>query len=326
MIIILSENNDQSTSEVIEWLLHSKVDFLRIHDTDEVSIKNIEINQDGYIFDLEVKGNTISSKDVTSFWFRRGWFRLPRKVAFCPDLPSKTIAQIQDHLNAENDVLKQFLYNVLTYTRHIGSPLTDKNNKLITLLKAREFGLMIPNTWITSDIVSLPNEGRKMISKGISSVAYVECDNGSIGNYTEVVSDEDIRSSSSFFPSLFQEKLEKRFELRIFFLDGAFYSACIFSQLDPQTSVDFRKYNKRKPNRVVPFKLPQEIEVQLRNLLNFFNHRTASIDMVVTKQNEFVFLEINPIGQFGMVSYPCNYKLEKMIANYLLNGSTSSSN
>jgi hypothetical protein len=34
---------------------------------------------------------------------------------------------------------------------------------------------------------------------------------------------------------------------------------------------------------------------------------------------ELVFLEINPVGQFGMVSHPCNYYLEKRIAQNLIN-------
>ena len=45
---------------------------------------------------------------------------------------------------------------------------------------------------------------------------------------------------------------------------------------------------------------------------------TGSIDMILTKDGKYVFLEINPVGQFGMVSYPCNYFLEKAIAKTLI--------
>jgi hypothetical protein len=31
-----------------------------------------------------------------------------------------------------------------------------------------------------------------------------------------------------------------------------------------------------------------------------------------------VFLEVNPTGQYGMVSDPCNYYLDKKIAEYLI--------
>jgi hypothetical protein len=40
--------------------------------------------------------------------------------------------------------------------------------------------------------------------------------------------------------------------------------------------------------------------------------------MIVTPEKKYVFLEVNPIGQFNQVSIPCNYFLEKKIADYLL--------
>ena len=46
---------------------------------------------------------------------------------------------------------------------------------------------------------------------------------------------------------------------------------------------------------------------------------SGSIDLILDKKNRFVFLEINPIGQFGMTSFPCNYSIEKEIAKYLCN-------
>ncbi len=47
------------------------------------------------------------------------------------------------------------------------------------------------------------------------------------------------------------------------------------------------------------------------------NLNTASLDLVKTKEGRFVFLELNPSGQFGMTSYPCNYYLNKVIAEFL---------
>lgn len=44
---------------------------------------------------------------------------------------------------------------------------------------------------------------------------------------------------------------------------------------------------------------------------------SGSIDMIVTLNNNYVFLEVNPVGQFWQVSYLCNYYLEKKIAHYL---------
>jgi glutathione synthase/RimK-type ligase-like ATP-grasp enzyme len=46
---------------------------------------------------------------------------------------------------------------------------------------------------------------------------------------------------------------------------------------------------------------------------------TGSIDIVRTTDGRYVFLEVNPVGQFGMVSVPCNYNLELKVAKYLAN-------
>lgn len=42
----------------------------------------------------------------------------------------------------------------------------------------------------------------------------------------------------------------------------------IFSQNDDQTKVDFRNYNINKPNRNVPFMLPNELESKIKLLMN----------------------------------------------------------
>lgn len=94
----------------------------------------------------------------------------------------------------------------------------------------------------------------------------------------------------------------------------------IFSQNDNKTSVDFRNYNLKKPNRVVPYKLPSYIENKLLKFAKSADLDTGSFDLIVTKkEKEYVFLEVNPYGQFGWLSKNCNYYLEKLIAEYFEN-------
>lgn len=44
---------------------------------------------------------------------------------------------------------------------------------------------------------------------------------------------------------------------------------------------------------------------------------TGSLDFVYSSDKKFYFLEVNPVGQFGMVSRPCNYNLELKVAQFL---------
>ena len=55
--------------------------------------------------------------------------------------------------------------------------------------------------------------------------------------------------------------------------------------------------------------------IELMKSLNLDN---GSIDFVKTNDGKWVYLEINPVGQFGMVSEPCNYNLEREIAQELI--------
>jgi glutathione synthase/RimK-type ligase-like ATP-grasp enzyme len=45
---------------------------------------------------------------------------------------------------------------------------------------------------------------------------------------------------------------------------------------------------------------------------------TGSLDFVRTVDDRLVFLEVNPVGQFGAFSGFCNYNIEKDVAAHLL--------
>lgn len=44
----------------------------------------------------------------------------------------------------------------------------------------------------------------------------------------------------------------------------------------------------------------------------------GSIDMIYSPEGEYIFLEVNPVGQFQWLSKSCNYDIERQIAFDLL--------
>lgn len=90
-----------------------------------------------------------------------------------------------------------------------------------------------------------------------------------------------------------------------------------FSQNNHRTSTDFRNYDSVEPNRNTPFKLPASFENKLKLLCEHIGLNFCSIDVLLDRDYQLYFLEINPVGQFGMVSMPCNYHIEKIIAEKL---------
>lgn len=92
----------------------------------------------------------------------------------------------------------------------------------------------------------------------------------------------------------------------------------IFSQEKERTKLDFRNYNSANPNTNTPYSLPNIQKEKIHKLLLNLKLNCCSIDMIKGKDNQYYFLEINPIGQFGMTNYPCNYNLYKKIADTLI--------
>jgi len=308
MILILSDETDSSTTNVVEWLYYLKKDFIRINAQTKIKLDFV-----GNDVILITDDNLIKLSDIKSFWYRRGYINIKNNF-------KTNINQLDELINDEFNKIIEFLYFKLNSKRHLNSIMNSDVNKLIVNEIAKGIGIKTPNDLIFSNCNELEkvlnNSNQSYITKTVSGNCVQYFDDFSIYNYTKEINSSDIKAKY-FFPSLVQNKIEKKYELRIFYLDGAFYSMAIFSQKDNQTRVDFRQYNDEKPNRTVPYKLPQTEEEKLNLLMKKINLNCGSIDMIVTSNNEYLFLEINPVGQFGMVSYPCNYNLEKKIAEYL---------
>lgn len=332
MLLILSEKGDLSTNDVIDWLYHLKVPFIRLNsdETEGVSI-NAENFSDGLSCKIVTKNHTFYLNEIIGYWYRRGglpFFKIPVKSideAFDENVRGK----VKEYLNNEAHTLYAFLHRYLDQIPgKIGSSESAGVNKLIVLDTAKKIGLKTPNWSVLMEkedaVHFIEKHGGEVITKGIWESLIVSTDDSGYSTYTEQVgydSFDDIKST--FFPSLLQNKIQKKYEVRVFFLLDSFWSMAIFSQNDPQTTVDFRKYNDDKPNRNIPFQLPKEIEEKLIKLMRQLKLETGSIDLIVDENDDFIFLEVNPVGQFGMTSSPCNYSLEKKIAQHFYNNQKS---
>lgn len=126
-----------------------------------------------------------------------------------------------------------------------------------------------------------------------------------------------IRQESNNFPTLIQEEIKKQFEIRVFYLRSRCYSIAMFTQTNETTKTDYRNYNFTAPVRSVPFNLPRSLDIKVKQLMKEINLNSGSIDFIYSSNNEFIFLEVNPLGQFGNVSAAGNYFIEKKIANLL---------
>lgn len=318
-ILIQSESSDKSTDDVLAWIKHIEPNRKVEHLFDNYFISKIKVelsNQRG----LELSINGIEANKKTAFWYRRGELNF---VHF-NDLDNRNEAEIK--------VLKEYLWPILSFingnifTKGINKFKDNYIGKLEMLNTCTSLNISIPHTLITDNLEELMlflEKHKKIICKPVKNpFLNSKLGNKNISFYgpTELITKENIVNLPNLFlPCMFQEYIDKKIEIRSFFFFGKFFSMAIFSQNNPKTLIDFRNYDRERPSRNVPFLLPKNLESKLIKLMNSIQLNCGSFDIILTPEDEFVFLEINPIGQFQWLSRNCNYKIDKIIAEHLVN-------
>jgi ATP-GRASP peptide maturase of grasp-with-spasm system len=323
MILINSSHTDDSTNKIIDWLVYLKKPFIRINDSDLIEINSIDFEDGRLNILLSIGEISLRLDTISCYFYRRGYLNV--RV-------SKTNPSISAGVG------KEFAYSYLKYLQnetasinHFVKDTIEKQNGILSFDKANInklaflnacilFKLKVPESAIVNTLEEIEHFQKKwgnIITKPVNNGFFSTSKEWFYTFTNEIVKHETLNFDKSFNYTLIQKKINKKFEIRAFFFKGMIYSNAIFSQNDLQTSVDFRHYNKERPNRNVPFELPNEIKQKIVLLMNHLRLETGSFDIVYTMNKEFVFLEVNPIGQYSQVSNPSNYQLDKIIAENL---------
>lgn len=334
--LIVTEDGDDSSNEVCSWFYRYGVPFKRLNlDSYEEIDRNSDLYSDYFNFDnfeisipaeIKVSDENLEKK-YSSIWYRRPKYKLENMVINKTEsgFNKFLLRKIQTNQKSELKELYEYIFNFsINGFVTLGKRLKTRVNKLEILSLANELGICIPRTKVVSlksQLLEFQKEvDNTLITKSVFEPIFASDDDlrRRYTSYTNVLSDAILEIiPDQFSPSLVQEKIEKDFEIRTFVLDESFYSMAIFSQNNEKTTVDFRRYDLERPNRTIPFTLPEELTFKIKELLKRIGLNTCSIDIIKGKNGRYYFLEINPVGQFGMVSKPCNYNIEYNIFKYL---------
>ena len=319
-ILIVSTNNDQTTNEVIEWLNQFVEERIyRINETDEIDISYIDLSSNQLNFNILINSElSVSYEDISFFFYRRGILN-PKPAIFMSFLNQIDLKdQLLDFLDSEWSAIEDLIFRLLKERKSLGDYHQSQVNKLKNLLIAKGCGFKIPDTIISNRWENLSDFYLKSpaISKPIGEAFNIGYMGAYIKPFTVEVSHETglNENKGRIFPTLLQEKIEKWIELRVFVLYEELFAMAIFSQNNERTSIDYRNYDFEKMNRMVPFELPESIQRKIRCFMRKASLDTGSVDLILSKDKEYVFLEVNPAGNIEMVSHSCNYYIEKRIA------------
>ncbi|PSK94191.1 grasp-with-spasm system ATP-grasp peptide maturase [Taibaiella chishuiensis] len=328
MILIVSDHTDTSTSVVINWIESKGKAWIRLNDFDFESngvdfIYSDSSSSSQGLFSLVINGQEINSNQIRKIWYRRFFASVAINITSANEERAAMKAKVEGFVVNEKHSLKNVLANTVPdESKWLNRPVNSNINKIDQLVAAKKLGFDIPGHMITNNkkhLISFKQKCGKIIVKPLYNIRSISIRHKTYVPFTSLISETFIEKlGEHFFPSFFQEYIEKQYEIRTFYLNGICYSMAMFSQRNDKTTIDFRNYDNNRPNRRVPYKLPSDIEVRIDTFMKAMGLNSGSLDFIYATNGKYYFLEVNPVGQFGMVSYPCNYYLEEKISNFLM--------
>lgn len=316
VLILTTKYYEQGTTPVIDWLIYTKTPYVILHYEDLISKKNKYV-LDFINKDILIDGVSVRSK-IKVIFYRR--FFLSKKM-FEYGLDDYILKQLYDECLSEVEA-------ILTYLRHFFKDIAQfpikqisGENKLLYLEYAMKAGLTCPHTIVTNnkkDVLEFQESFENIISKPIYYSNHYMVNGVTYSVQTTKYTQDMIAGLSEFFfPTLFQEAINSVYEIRSFYLDGKFFStAAVF--IGGNKNIDLKLNYRSNHLNWVPFKLPSCIEKKLDIFMRSINLNTGSIDLLRT-DDSFIFLEVNPVGQYLAPSDYCNYYIEYEISEYLKN-------
>lgn len=257
----------------------------------------------------------INTEQVQAVWMRRIWQ---------PQLSEDLAPQFQTACIRESLAALEGFWDSLGNARWVDNlqRIRAAENKLSQLRVAQEVGFVIPRTLVTNN----PESAReffyevkgKMVAKLLTPLSQ-SMSGSTFFLYTSAVKEEDLLDAELLrhSPMVFQEQIPKLRELRVVFVDGKLFVGAIDASAYATSTVDWRRASA---DTCIwqSHELPLEIAFRLKKFMASFGLVFGAFDFIQTPSEEYVFLEVNPTGEWGMLERDLGYGISDAIAEALL--------
>jgi glutathione synthase/RimK-type ligase-like ATP-grasp enzyme len=316
LIVTRTDDND-CVPTVVEALRRRGAQVVRF-DTDRFPTEiRVAVRYDGPrdLAQLIAPEGAVDLAEVTTVWHRRLAFGKRISVELEPQLRDACIQESRAtamgliaslgafHLDREADI---------RYAQH----------KQLQLRVARDLGLEIPRTLITND----PDAVRAFVAdcpagvmaKMLSSFAVHEQGREKVVFTTPMrPSDLERLNGLELSPMTFQERVPKALELRVTVVGERVMAAAVDSSV-AGAGDDWRRQGEALMNAWRPHPLPREVEGRVLRLMDHFGLNYGAIDLILTPDGRWVFLEVNPVGEFFWLDRLFTPSISDALADTLL--------
>jgi glutathione synthase/RimK-type ligase-like ATP-grasp enzyme len=312
-VLIVSTKVDLATDAVVQRLTDRDVPCYRLNTEDypfQNTLAYYPVEMNGSDHWLLCNGEPVRSP--TSIWYRR--LRAPST----PDGMDEGIATFCRQ-EARAAIVGGIIGRQTRWMSH-PSAIWEAEYKPYQLQLAASLGLTIPRTVVTNDpgaVRSAFHEFGDLIVKPTRS-GHVIKDGAEYAVYTSRLLAEhlDELESARWSPSIYQALIPKKYDIRVTVVGDRCFAAAIDSPSDPAAHIDWRQTeNPALPH--YPHKLPGTLAASLRQLMEALRLTFGAIDLVETPEGEYVFLEVNPNGQWLWVDDMLNLGISDAVADWL---------
>jgi MvdD family ATP-grasp ribosomal peptide maturase len=318
-VLIITKSDDNESIEFVTDAIKQKGGTSFRFDTDKFPTELRLIAEYGPRAErlrLISEADELDLRDVTAIWHRRLRIGGGIPQSLEPQLRNASIGEAVATVKGMLASLKAFRMDPEPRIRHA-------DNKQLQLQVARELGLETPRTLITNDADAVRSfasscEGG-IVTKMLSSFAVYE-DGREKVVFTNSVKTEDLDDLSglNLSPMTFQERIPKALELRVTVVGNRVFAAAIDSQASHAAQHDWRKDGVALLDSWKRYELPAEVEAGLLRLMDHFMLNYGAVDLILTPEGRYVFLEVNPVGEFFWLEGCPGLPISEAIADVLL--------
>jgi hypothetical protein len=184
-------------------------------------------------------------------------------------------------------------------------------NKFLQLKRARAHGLVVPRTLVTAKPerfkALLESEG-SVVAKPFCGYAWEYASGETLATFANVIdaknaatlSDADIARC----PTMYQQRVDKVADIRMLILGQDLLAYKIVQE--GEQHLDYRiGFFHEDHLRYEPISVPASLKTRVNAFVNSLGIEFASADFALTPAGEFIFLDLNPNGQWLFLESGC---------------------
>jgi hypothetical protein len=308
VILIVSEPGDVHAQQVGEQLdvlgaAHRLLDLREFPCDGTVSMRfEPQASWSGSLH--PARGSAIALHEVGAVWWRR-----PQGLQVATQLTDESYRLFA---LGETDEMFGGLWPSLD-AFWVNDPKSDEvaHKKPYQLKLAQAVGLQLPRTLMTS----CPDEARAFLDGLGPGRTVYKCFSATYQHWreTRLLTEEEARDLSAvrLCPVIFQEYVPASVDVRVTVVGDSVFAAAIHSR-EGDYPVDFRM--NLDAIRITPHTLPQPVWLALRALLDRLGLFYGAADFRLTPEGRYVFLEVNPAGQWLFVEDATGQPIARTLA------------